>query len=141
VKRSVLLFAATIASAATANTSGEERWVAFSKTAYSITGDIALSPTQLKTARATFPLAVAADIRSFGADEGVVAARVLRVTRPSNPALLNGNRLCQGPVRWVAVWRTPDDPKMLVMAAFSGRTMPRSIKTPGLCGTYYYSRP
>lgn len=141
MKRSALLFTAIFTSAATAKNAGEERWIAYSKTAYSITGDIRLSPTLLKTARATFPLTVAADVRSFGADEGVVAARVLRVTPPSNPVLLNGNRLCPGPVRWVAVWGAPDDSKMLVMAAFSDRSMPKSISAPGACGTYYYSKP
>ncbi len=143
MKRALLVVAAvSLAGAAPAKPVGEERWVALSKTALSITGDIRLSPTRLKTARAAYPLAVAADIRAFGADDRPVAARVLRVTRPSNPVLLNTNRLCgRGLVRWVVVWRQPDDRTMLVMAAFSDRGMPKSIRAPGFCGTYHYSRP
>lgn len=143
LKRGILILAmASFATVAAARPAGEERWIALSKTAYSITGDIRLSPTRLKTARAAYPLAVAADVRAFGADGGPVAARVLRVTRPSNPVLLNGNRLCgRGLARWVVAWRQPDDRTMLVLAAFSDRRMPRSIRAPGFCGTYHYSRP
>ncbi|MFL6750777.1 MAG: hypothetical protein ACJ8E9_06925, partial [Sphingomicrobium sp.] len=46
--------------AASAKT-GLERWIALSRTATAITGDIVLSPTQLRTEAASFSLKVARD--------------------------------------------------------------------------------
>ncbi len=120
---------------------GEERWEAMSHTATAITGDIRLSPHRLKTARAALPLAVARDLPAFKAEGGrLVGARVLRVTRPADPVLLNGNRLCgTAPVHWLAVWRD-DGGKTLSMAVFSGDALPTGLDDPGLCGTYGYTR-
>lgn len=123
---------------------GEERWAALSHTATAITGDIRLSPRRLKTPRAVFPLTVARDDPAFGGPSfggpKTVAARVLKVTAPADPVLLNGNRLCAGQgVRWIAVWRE-DGGKTLEMAAFSGEAPPGGLDAPGLCGTFSYTR-
>jgi hypothetical protein len=84
--------------------SGEEEWGALSTTAIAITGDIVLSPTRMRTAGAIFPLKLAADLSRFRTSAGVVGARVLQITRPMNPVLLNGNTLCgRKPPRWIAV--------------------------------------
>ena len=120
---------------------GQERWIAYSKTAMSITGDILLSPTRLSMAGIELPLKVAADLARFGGDNGPVAARVLKVTRPADPKLLNGNRLgCGGPIRWIVVWRF-DGGKQLAMDTFTGVAMPKSVNDTGFCGSYFYARP
>jgi hypothetical protein len=121
--------------------SSEERWIASSKTAMSITGDIRLSPTRLRMAAVVFPLKVAADLPRFDGDNGPVAARVLKVTRPADPKLLNGNRLgCNLPIRWIVVWRF-DGGSQLGMDTFTGTAMPTSVNDKGFCGSYFYVRP
>ncbi len=105
----------------------------------SITGDIVLSPTRITFKGGTsLPLAVAADVRAFGSFNGPVAARILAVTHPANPTLLNGNTLCGAPVRWLAVWRTAG--QGLGMAVFSGEKQPAGESDHGLCGDFFYDR-
>lgn len=118
---------------------GVERWTATSTTAIGITGDIALSPTRLVAAGKVFRLAVAADVTNFATNEGPQAARILRVIRPINPVLRNGNKLCGAPVRWIAVYRS-DHGKSLNMAAFIGGAQPSGETGSDLCGTFLYSR-
>jgi hypothetical protein len=117
----------------------EERWVATSTAAYSITGDILLSPTRLRTERADFPLRVVADNARFRGEFGVVPARVLAVTKPRNPVLLNGNKLCRQSVRWFVVSHTKAG--QLELDIFEGKQMPTSARSAGVCGVLFYSRP
>lgn len=121
---------------------GEERWVASSRTAQAITGDVLLSPTRLRAAGVDFPLKVAADLPDFVGDFGApVPARLLAVTRPMNPKLLRGNTLgCGHPIRWIAVWRL-DGGGGLALDVFESARMPRTVKDPGFCGSYFYVRP
>ena len=133
-----LLFAAQTGASVRA---GEERWIAQSTTATAITGDILLSPTRLRMAGVNVPLRVAADNPHFGSHRGPVAARILAVTKPSNPRLLNGNTFgCGKPVRWIAVYQF-DSGKQLGMVVFDERTLPTAEGGPGFCGSYFYVRP
>ncbi len=134
------VLSAVMSSQATAK-SGEERWLAYSKTALSITGNIFLSPTQLRTASVKFPLRVAANLPDFESDVGTpVPARVLFVTRRMNPKLLNGNVLgCGKPIRWIVVWRY-DHGQSLGMNTFTGDQMPTTANDAGFCASYFYSR-
>lgn len=135
----VLLAAGLLPMAASAR-SGVERWSAASKTATAITGDIQLSPTRLIMANgAMLPLAVDSDPKAFGTSSGPQAARILKVTKPADPKLLNGNTLCGAPVRWIAVYRGAGG-KELNLAAFSGMARPTGENGTGLCGTFLYSR-
>jgi hypothetical protein len=118
---------------------GEERWIATSTAAMAITGDIRLSPTRLRTERADFPLKVVKDLPRFEGFIGFVPARVLAVTTPKSPPLINGNRLCSKPVRWIVVARTRDGG--LELDAFTGKQMPKSVKADESCGGLFYSRP
>lgn len=137
---SAILLAALLPATAVSARAGEERWSASSRTAMAITGDIRLSPTRLVVAGKRFPLAVAADVKTFGTTQGPQAARILRVTTQANPTLLNGNRLCgSSPVRWIAVYRS-DRGTMLNLAAFSGVRQPKGEQQAGLCGTFLYAR-
>jgi hypothetical protein len=118
---------------------GEERWIATSTAGMAITGDILLSQTRLRTERADFPLKVVAGLKRFEGALGPVPARVLAVTAPKSPALLNGNKLCRGPVRWIVVSRTNDGG--LELDAFESKRMPTSVSTDEACGSLFYSRP
>lgn len=118
---------------------GVERWTATSTTAMGITGDIALSPTRLIAAGKVFPLAFAAEVTNFATNQGLQAARILRVTRPISPILRNGNKLCGAPVRWIALYRS-DYGKSLNLAAFTGAAQPSGETGTDLCGTFLYSR-
>ncbi|MGA1799097.1 hypothetical protein VH567_09985 [Sphingomonas sp. 4RDLI-65] len=134
------LAGASLLPAAASARAGEERWSATSTTAMAITGDITLSPTRLMAAGKVFPLAVVADVTTFGTARGPQAARLLRITKRVNPVLRNGNRLCgAAPVRWIAVYRS-DAGKMLNLAAFSGARQPKGESDAGLCGTFLYAR-
>ena len=120
---------------------GEERWIAGSRTATSITGDILLSPQRLRFEGIDIPLKFVADVPRFGGYAGPVAARVLAVTPPTNPELLNGNTFgCGKPVQWIAVWQF-ENGKQLAMTVFDDPQMPTSEKSPGFCASYYYLRP
>ena len=122
---------------------GQERWIAYSRTAMAITGDILLSPTRLRASGVDFPLRIAADLPAFGSDfDRPVPARVLAVTRRMDPKLRNGNTLGCGhgrPIRWIVVWQY-DDGKALGMDTFASGQMPKSVKDAGFCGSYFYSR-
>ena len=118
----------------------QERWIAISTTAISITGDILLSPTRLQMVGQALPLRVAADLPDFDGDAGRVAARVLAVKRPSELRLLNGNRFgCGRPIRWIVVWQQ-DAGEILTMDTFMGQKMPTSVRSGDFCASYSYSR-
>ena len=131
---------ALLASTSVAAAPRTERWSATSRTAMAITGDITLSPTKLVMARrAVLPLKVDSDTKTFATNTGNQAARILRVTKPANPKLLNGNSLCGTPVRWIAVYRS-NGGRDLNLAAFSNSRRPTGESDTGLCGTFLYSR-
>ncbi|MGX7706445.1 hypothetical protein [Methylobacterium sp. Gmos1] len=138
-RRAVTLLLPMLAASPALAASGVERWSALSLTAQAITGDIALSPTRLVAAGRSLPLAVAADIPAFGTLAGPVAARILRVTRPVDPVLLRGNRLCGAPVRWIVAYRR-EGGRRLTLAAFTGNDLPASESGPDLCATFSYAR-
>ncbi|NNF93729.1 MAG: hypothetical protein HKM91_03930 [Altererythrobacter sp.] len=120
----------------------EERWLAYSNTATSITGDIVLAPTRLWAAGAEFPLSFVKDVNDFGGLNGKVPARVFEVAQAIDPKLLNGNRLGSGaenPTRWIVLWQF-DQGNSLAMETFEGEELPRSIYDPGHSGSYYYTR-
>lgn len=124
---------------ATAAAPGVEKWVAYSNTAMSITGDILLSPKSLVAAGKVFPLRVVADVPDFAGENGRTTARVLAVTKPVNPKLLNGNRLCgDKPVRWIAVWRR--DKSTLELDAYDSAHQPTKSDDAGFCASYGYMR-
>ena len=120
----------------------EERWLAYSNTATSITGDIILAPTRLLAAGAEFPLSFVKDVNDFAGIKGKVPARVFEVTQAIDPKLLNGNSLgggAENPTRWIVLWKF-DEGDSLAMETFEGEGLPRSINDPGHSGSYYYTR-
>jgi len=75
------------------------RWTAADRATEAVTGDVTFSPTMIRFQNdKTMPLAVAYTIHG---------TMVYKVTSPSNPVLINGNRICRevgnAPIRSVAV--------------------------------------
>ncbi|MFK5599826.1 hypothetical protein ACFZ8E_22925 [Methylobacterium sp. HMF5984] len=139
IRRSALAVAVAFVLGPAAAQSGIEHWSAMSSTAMAVTGDITLSPDRLIAAKKSFPLSVAADVTAFGTDTGPKPARILKVTSPADPVLLNGNTFCGAPVRWIVVYRG-DGGRELSLAVFSGDAMPKGETDRSLCGTYLYAK-
>jgi hypothetical protein len=119
--------------------SAPDAWSPSSTSSVSFTGPITLSPTGLTAQGVAFPLRLNARVAAFHSDDGPRPARIFAVTRPTNPPLLNGNRLCgAGPAKWlVAVDRAPGQ---LELIAAIGPAPPRREESPGVCGIFYYDR-
>ena len=127
-----------------------ELWLAASRTAQSITGDIRLSDSRLEMARKVVPLRAAGRLPAWSTIDGErVAARLFEVTRPAELTLLNGNRFgCDEPIRWIVTWRSQGG-QDLNMSTWAGREKPRSEQSTSsgsdraaqLCATYLYTRP
>lgn len=114
-----------------------ERWSALSKTADSVTGDIMISKGRVTMSRRIFRTGRPITLHGFVADlePPPVEAEARPVLTPSNPMLLNGNRLCPQATRWIVLWKTKEG---LGMSAFTSRDTPHDIRSRDGCGTYYY---
>ena len=133
----LLLFG--LAGAAVAAGTAEGQWKPSSTTSVSITGPVVLAPGRLSAAGAEFPLRLVAEVPAFRSDQGARPARIFAVTRPTNPPLINGNRLCgDAPATWIVVQPTPPDG--LEITAFTGRRQPTGEDSPDLCGMFFYYR-
>jgi hypothetical protein len=133
-----VLVALGFAQAATADPAAVA-WSPSSTTSVSITGPITLSSTNLTAYGANFPLRLAAHVAAFHSDDGARPAQVFAVTQPTNPSLLNGNRLCgDEPATWlVAVDRAPGQ---LELIAATGAAPPKREEAANVCGIFYYDR-
>jgi hypothetical protein len=122
---------------------GEVTLAAYSKTAMSITGDIAISgPADAR--QITFGSGAAMGLEPVGdvmADWSLIgseAASAMVYAAKGDPGvLLNGNTLCGAdmPARFV-VFSVEGD--FVQMAVFGG-DQPTGIDAPGLCGTYGFT--
>lgn len=125
-------------------------WIAASRTALSITGDIRLSNSRIQMAGTVVPLRAAGMLPGWRTFDGkFVTARLFEVTRPARLTLRNDNSFgCAEPVRWIVTWRSPDG-RDLSLNTYTGRGEPRSGQPSSLrpdqaaelCGTYLYTRP
>lgn len=125
-------------------------WRAASKTAKSVTGDIAFLNDKIAINFATFPMA---DIRTltpaevsavFDADASAgVAGELYRLSIPGNKKFLHSSTLCGAEdTQWIATYVTG---KTLQLAFFSGSSMPvftldAISNSTSVCGLYTYQR-
>lgn len=118
-------------------------WIATSKTAMSITGDIVLDDYSL-----TFKNGKTLDLEPYDmAKEGdwsgsgdAVSGDVFKIDPPSSPNLLRGNSLCGAPASYVVLW-TPGEGE-LTLNVYSGDAAPTGMTdADGLCATYGYETP
>ena len=123
-------------------------WMAASKNANSITGDIAIREAKLTISLLTFPLAHIRSLQPaevaavFDADANSAGNGALyRINIPADQRFLNKNTLCGSEqTQWMATWVSG---KTLSVAFFSGDNMPVFTfealqKSTDLCGTYTY---
>lgn len=111
-------------------------YAAISNTGMAVTGDISLDDFEIGFADGT-TLAfdeLVADTMEVG---GVATpASVYSLAEPSDPVLLNGNRLCgEGPVTYLASWLGSDE-NLVIVAVFTTQDVPRSDAD--MCASYTY---
>jgi hypothetical protein len=129
-----IMFVGTPTSAAS-----PERWIAYSKTAVAITGNVTYSRQSIKFANGK-TLALTAPKKVTVENDGEpVKATFYRVN--GNPVLKNGNRLCGKRATFIAVFTPADTDSGKAsrwMAVFSGSKAPSSINDDSLCAIYTY---
>lgn len=106
--RTTATILALAAAAVPASASAAERWQAVSRTATSITGDVLFSSERIVfKGGKSLMLAPAGTIPNFAINGQVVPGAVYRLTRPEDPRLVAGNRLCGSgkPVSFLVVTR------------------------------------
>lgn len=112
-----------------------DKYVAVSKTAESITGDVTMDDFGIRFAngrKLAFSDLVA---DHFMADGKRRPGSVYRIEKPADPVLLNGNRLCgTGKVTYLANWLS--DSGLNVIAVFTGDDAPESADE--MCASYTY---
>ena len=117
-----------------------ETWIAVSKTATAITGDIVLDEYSL-----TFANGESLDLEPYEQDRvgdwsgsgNETEGYVYKIDPPADPELNNGNTLCGAPVSWLVI-RSPGKGE-LVVNAYSGEETPTG--TDGLCASYSFEAP
>lgn len=140
----MLLTSALLAQSPAPVASPPERWQAVSTTASSVTGNVTFSPDRITFQNGkSLSLAPAGTNPAFQMNRQKVSATLFRITKPDDPVLLGGNRLCGGrtprPVTFIVVWKHAPfggdiDPRD--MAVFSGDTLPANDDT--VCATFSY---
>ena len=114
-------------------------WKPASDAAVSITGPIIMLPDRLKAGQVDFPWQPQGVVAQFKPDQGPIPARVFQVTQSTSPQMLNGNKLCgERAVNWIVM--VPSPPNGLEIDAYSAAAEPATISSPGLCGTFSYTR-
>lgn len=126
-----MVIAATVAPALAQG----DRYLAYSTTAESITGDILLDDFSITFANGEALEFSALVSDHFTVDGEQVNASVYSVADPSDPVLENGNRLCgAGDVSYVANWSAGDG--LTIVAVFTGDAPPESSDE--MCASYTY---
>lgn len=115
-------------------TSSAVGYVAASRTASAITGDITVSANQI-----IFANGAALGLRQVGDD----SSNVYEVYPPANPELLQGSTLCgQGSPRFIVL--SQESPNSLYLKVFDGPDAPAPSAGPlpqsGMCASYNYER-
>jgi hypothetical protein len=128
------LLAATTAQAEPAT------WLAMSKTAMSITGDIVLDDYRLSFANGKSldlePYEMARE-GDWSASGDVISGDVFKIEPPANLKLLHGNSFCAAPATYVVLW-TPGESE-LTLNIYSGDAAPTGTRdVDALCATYSY---
>jgi hypothetical protein len=110
-------------------------YVATSKTAMSITGDISFDDSGITFANGETLAFSELVADHFEVDGEAVPGSVYRIAEPADPELENGNQLCgAGDVTYLANWADGDTGS--VIAVFTGEEEPTS--NAGMCASYSY---
>jgi hypothetical protein len=144
----MLFLALAVALASTAGAQGKGTWRPASKTAESITGDIAFGDDRITINFASYPLA---EIRTLTAAEALAVfdadpapdarGHLYRLVIPGAQKFLRKNTLCgSSETDWIVTYVSN---RTLQMALFSGQKMPvltaeALADSTNLCGTFTY---
>jgi hypothetical protein len=129
----LIIVALLLVAAAPAAAKGA-RWIATSTTSMAITGNITVTADSI-----TFGNGKTIRIKPVSADR----PEVFTIDPPSNPVLLQRNRLCgDQPPTFITLYREDGS---LTVSVFDGPDMPQSPTStvqlqPGICATYHYER-
>jgi hypothetical protein len=135
----ILLAAYGFAAPALADDDDYPVWKPSNGTAISVTGPIIMLPDRLKAGQVDFPWQPDGVVAQFKPDQGPIPARIFQVTQTTSPQMLNGAKLCgERPVNWIVM--VPSPPNGLEIDAYSAADKPSTITSPGLCGTFSYTR-
>jgi hypothetical protein len=117
-----------------------EHWAAMSKTAVSITGDIAIDGDRVTFADGKsivlqpYEMARNGDWAASGEE---VAGDVFKIQPPSDLRLKRGKRFCAAPATYVVLWTYGEGE--LTLNVYSGAAAPLGIPdADSLCATYSY---
>jgi hypothetical protein len=121
--------------------SAAEKLPAYSNTAMSITGDVTLGADRITFGNgksvAVKKVASGKEGKWDPTTSGKAKADIYELTKPQDPKLLRGNRLCgSGPVRYVAFFKTDD--KLTEMVVFQPKADPFGNDPDRVCATYTY---
>jgi len=139
-----LLLSLTFAFAVPALAASPEQWEAVSTTAMSITGNVRFSPDRITFQNGKSLALARAGMMMVTEGRESGPATLYRVVKPENPVLLRGNRLCDAPVTFIAVWRHQPfggdvDPRdlIVIVIVYSGTGSPATGGGHS-CATYSY---
>jgi len=137
----VALCVVAAAAAAQPLTPAAEAWVPASRTAQTITGRVTFDPTRITFQNGkSLSLAASGQMIFRPEKRQKVQADLYRVIQPEDPALENGNTICQGKnVAYLLVWKSQRtggvlDPR--TMGAFSGKNF--AVGSHDECGRFAY---
>ncbi len=136
----ILMLAGSVGAASCAVAA--ERWDAVSRTATAVTGNVVFSPDRiLFKGGKTLTLAPAGTIPNYEINGQIVPGAVYRLTRPEDPKLVGGNRLCGSgkPVSFLVVTKpkpTFGDKAPRSLSVFTGAEPPFSAAA--TCGDYNF---
>ncbi len=136
-----LLLSAFLALSLVTAASAAEKLPATSNTAMSITGDVTLGAGRITFGNgksvAVKKIASAKEGQWDPIASGTAKADVYELTKPQDPKLLRGNRLCgSGPVRYLAFFKTGDG--LTEMVVFNPKADPFGSGPDRVCATYTY---
>lgn len=115
------------------------RWMATSKTAMSITGDITVSDRAVTFGNGKrLPLAPVAERKGqWTPIPGILKGKIYKLSPPADPILLHGNSLCGVPATYVV--RSQSSARALGMTVFTGANEPQGFGDHS-CAVYFYER-
>jgi hypothetical protein len=126
----------TLMFSAVAVPASADDYIAYSRSAEAITGDISMDDDGISFSNGKKLVFGALVADSFLVDGKMENGSVFEVAEPSDPVLLNGNRLCgEGRVTYVATWGSQDT----ILAVFTTQDVPASSDE--MCASYTYTTP
>jgi len=114
----------------------DERWIALSTTAISITGNAVFNPTKITfDGRVSFPLEFVGTVAGLTYDAKNSPASLYRITKLKNPVISSGNQLC-GDTAPTYMSVSKDD-GIIFLTVFTG-THPPIAEHNSWCATFNY---